>query len=102
MFQNGDKVVTVLINRLESAETARFQWEAKKRVAAAQDVAGWPTPAYAAAIDNATDRAAIVGIVGDRTFAEAKAIDKTQKAADLSAKLQAVMKAVSGRMKAQR
>lgn len=102
MFQNGEQIVTVLMVTLTSEATAKQQWEAKKRVAAGQDVAGWPTPTYSATIDTAKNHAAIVGVVGGRTFAEAKAIDKTQAAADVTAKLQAVMKAVSGRMAAQK
>jgi len=102
MFQNGDKIITVLMVKLDSAETAKHQWEAKKRVVAGQDVAGWPTPAYSATIDTAKDHGAAVGVVGGQTFAEAKANDKAQSAAEVTAKLQAVMKAVSGRLAARK
>src|SRR4051794_1154352 len=51
MFQNGDKLITVLLTTLSSADATKGQWEAKKRVMAAKDVAGWPTPAYASVVE---------------------------------------------------
>jgi hypothetical protein len=97
MFQNGDKVITVLHVVRDSADTAQALFDAKKRVAAGQDIAGWKTPAYVGTVDTAKDHVAIVGVVKDKVFVEAKVLDVTQKTSDLSAKMQAVMKAFSAR-----
>jgi hypothetical protein len=102
MFQNEDRIVTVLMAKLDSAATAKHQWETKKRIVSGQDLAGWPTSAYSATINTAKDHGAAVGVVAGQTFAEAKANDKAQSAADVTAKLQAVMKAVSSRLAAQK
>jgi hypothetical protein len=98
MYQNGDKTITVLLVILDSPETAHQQWEAKKRVAAGQDIAGWTTPAYSAVFETPKEHAATVGILKAKTFVEARVIDKTQKAADMTAKLTTIMKALNGRM----
>ena len=42
--------------------------------------------------------AAVVGVVKGNRFIEVKAIDKTQKVDELSAKLKAVMKSVAARL----
>jgi hypothetical protein len=103
MFQGGnDRVMTVLTNTMSSADAAKTLWEAKKRIMAAKDLDGWPTPAYVGVVDTATDRAAIVGVLSTMTFVEVKAIDKSQAAGDLSAKLQTAMKALSVRLAAQK
>jgi hypothetical protein len=98
MFQNGDKVITVLSVKRDSDDALTGQFEAKKRVAAAQAVAGWPVPAYSATVDTPKDHIAIVGVAKNKTFVEAKVMDITQKAADLSTRLLAVMKSAAGRM----
>jgi len=102
LYQHADAVVTVLMVKLANGDAATAQFEAKRRVAAARDAAGWPTPAYTATIDTPKDHAAIVGIVSSLTFIEVKAIDRTQTAAELAAKLQAAMKALGGRLAAQK
>ena len=102
IYQNDDAVVTVKMVKGSSADAARQQWEANKRAAAAQDIAGWPTPAYRATVDTATVHAAIVGVYSSLTLVEAGATDPTQKTTDLAAKLQTVMKAYSARLAAQK
>jgi hypothetical protein len=94
MLQNGDAFLTVLVVKLESADSAQGLFTSKKRIVAGTDVPGWPTPAYSGVIDNV----AVVGVVKGSTFVEVKAMDKAQKADALGAKLMAVMKAVAGRM----
>jgi hypothetical protein len=101
-FQNGDATVIVFFVKLSSADAAKGQWEAKKRLAAAQDASGWATPAYVGTIDDAKDHAAIVGVYSGLTFVEAKALHNTQKTAALSAALQAAMKAAAARLAAQK
>ena len=98
MFQNGNKIITVLLVNRDSNESAKGQWDVTRMASAGKDVAGWTTPAYSAVIDTPKDHVAIVGIVKNRTFVEAKVLDVSQKSADLSAKLLAVMKALSGRL----
>jgi len=102
IFQNGDRTVTVLMVTLGSAEAAKRQWDAKKRVTAGQDAAGWPTPAYVGTIDTAEEHVAIVGVYSSLTFVEARASDRTQKTADLSTTLQTAMKAYSARLASQK
>jgi len=102
MYQNGDAILTVIMAKLGTADAAKGQWEAKKRVSAGHDAAGWPTPAYVGIIDTTKEHAAVVGVHSSLTFVEAKAIDPGQKTADLSARLQAAMKAYSGRLAAQK
>ena len=94
MFQNGDAVITVLAVKQADADGAQGLFNSKKRIVAGADVAGWSAPAYAGAMG----QAAVVGVVKGVSFVEVKVIDKTQKVEALSAKLQAVMKAVAGRL----
>jgi hypothetical protein len=101
-FENGASTLTVRLDKPGSADAAKEQWEVSKRAAAAQDVAGWPTSAYAAAIDSPHEHAAIVGVYVSDTFVEAKAVDAAQKTSQLSAELQTAMKAFSGRLAAQK
>jgi hypothetical protein len=102
MIQNGDAIVTVFLVKLSSGDAAKGQWEAKKRVAAAQDAPGWATPAYVGTIDTAKDHAAIVGLYSGLTFVEAKAVNDTQKTAALNITLQTAMKAAAARLAAQK
>jgi len=94
MFQNGDKVVTVLLTTQGSADDAAALWESKKRIVQGEDVPGWAAKAYAGAM---VDSAA-VGLAKGTTFIEVKIIDKTQKLPDLGQKLRTVMKGVAGRL----
>ena len=94
MFQNGDAVITVLAVKQADADGAQGLFNSKKRIVAGADVPGWSAPAYAGAMG----QAAVVGVVKGVSFVEVKVIDKTQKVEALSAKLQAVMKAVAGRL----
>ena len=99
MFMNGNKMITVLVVDLVSTDAAKGQWEAKKRVAAAQDVAGWPG-AYLGTFETAKEHGASVGVVSGKRFIEARVGDVSQKVADLGTKLIATMKTASGRMMA--
>jgi hypothetical protein len=93
MFQNNDKMITVLMATNASVDGAQGLFNAKKRIAAGVDVPGWGVPAYAAAQKDV----AIVGLLVKQTFTEVKVIDKTQKLEGMSAKLQAVMKDVAAK-----
>jgi hypothetical protein len=101
-YENGRKAVTVRIEKPGSADAVRQRWEDGKRAASAKDVPGWPTPAYLATVDTAKEHSAVVGLSASDAFVEAKAIDADRKVADLSATLQAAMKALSGRLAAQK
>ena len=93
MFQNQEKMITVLMATAPSADAAQGLFTSKKRIASGADVPGWGVPAYAAA----APKVAIVGVLMKQTLAEVKVIDSTQTPAALGAKLQAVMKDVAGR-----
>ena len=91
MFQNNDKVVTVLMASPSTADAAQGLFNAKKRIASGADVAGWGVPAYAGVMRPA----AIVGVLKKQTLIEVKVIDGTQTPEAIGAKLQAVMKEVA-------
>lgn len=99
MYMSGNKVITVLLTDKDTDDSAQGQWEAKKRVAAGKDVAGWTVPVYIGTMETPKDHVAIVGIAKGKRFVETKVMDGTQKTADLSTKLLEAMKAVAGRMK---
>lgn len=92
MFQNNDKVITVLLATLTTVDAAQGLFKAKKRIASGVDVKGWGVPAYLGAAQAAT-----VGILVKQTFTEVKAIDPTQKPEAMAVHLQAVMKDVASR-----
>src|SRR5437868_8265069 len=50
MFQNQDRMVTVLMVAAASQDIAKSQWTAKKRISQGQDVGGIGTEAYAGAM----------------------------------------------------
>ena len=52
MFQNEDKIITVLVATNTAADAAQRLFDAKKRIAAGTDIAGWGVPAYGAAVKN--------------------------------------------------
>jgi hypothetical protein len=93
MFQNGDKMITVLVATASSAGGAQGLFDAKKRVVAGSDIAGWGAPAYAGAMKNA----AACGVLRRQTLTEVKVIDATQKVDAIGEKLQAVMKEFAAR-----
>ncbi len=101
-YENGRSAVTVRIDKAGSPGAVKQHWEAARRAASANDVRGWPTPAYLGTVDTGDEHAAIVGLQTSDAFVEAKAVDVEQKTADLSAKLQTAMKALSGRLAAQK
>jgi hypothetical protein len=94
MLQERDKVLTVLLVEQSSAENAASLAAAKKRIVSGEDLPGIGTSAYAGAMAGA----AVVGVVKGNRFIEVKAIDKTQKVDELSAKLKAVMKSAAARL----
>ena len=94
MIQNGDKVITVLETRPASADAATALWSAKKRIVSGEDLAGWPTKAYAGSLKDLS----AVGLVKDTTFLEVRVTDPTPGKNDVAAKLQTVMKAVAARL----
>jgi hypothetical protein len=94
MVQNGDKIITILQVALSTAEAATGLWNAKKGIVSGQDLAGWPTKAYAGSLKDLN----AVGLTKDKTFIEVRVTDSAPAKSDLSARLQSVMKAVAGRM----
>ena len=93
MFQNNDKMITVLMATNATADGAQGLFDAKKRIAAGADVPGWGVPAYASAMKDV----AIVGVLMKQTLTEVKVIDKTQNLEAMTAKLKAVMKEVAAK-----
>jgi len=93
MFQNGDRVLTVLTATVSSADAAKGLFNSKKAVAAGTDIAGWGVPAY---YGTGKDYAAC-GIMKQQTLTELKIIDKTQTSAVMVQKLQTVMKEFAAR-----
>lgn len=93
MFQNEEKMITVLVATVSSPDAATGLFNSKKRVAAGADIAGWGVPAYSASVPTA----AVVGVLKQQTLTEVKLLDKTAKPEVLAAKLQAVMKDVAAR-----
>jgi hypothetical protein len=93
MFQNNDKMVTVLMSTLSAVDAAQGLFDAKKRIASGADVPGWGVPAYAGTMQDV----AIVGVLMKQTFTEVKVIDKTQQPAAMAAKLKTVMKEVAAK-----
>lgn len=94
MYQNRDKVVTILLAKQTSAESAESLWSSKKRVVAGQDVPGWACKAYAGAMGASP----AVGLTKGTTFLEVKIADPAAKLPELTQKLQTVMKGVAGRL----
>jgi hypothetical protein len=91
MYQNNDRVITVLTATAVSADGARGLFDAKKRIVSGADVTGWSVPAYSGFIRPV----AVVGVLRNQTLTEVKAVDPAQTAEALRAKLQAVMKDVA-------
>lgn len=88
MFQNEDKIITVLVATNTNAGASQRLFDAKKRIAAGADIAGWGVPAYGAAVKNV----AISGVLKQLTFVEVKVSDSTQKPVQMAQVLQAAMK----------
>lgn len=94
MFQNHDKVITVLMATGSSAEGAQGLFNSKKRIVAGADMQGWGAPAYAGVM---RPDASVVGVLMKQTLVEVKVIDPTQAPGAVAPKLQAVMKDVAAR-----
>ena len=93
MFQNGNKVLTVLTATVSSADAAKGLFNSKKAVAAGIDIAGWAVPAYSG---TGKDYAAC-GVLKQQTLTELKIIDTSQTGAAMVQKIQAVMKEFAAR-----
>jgi hypothetical protein len=93
MFQNNEKIITVLMATASSAAGADELFSSKKRIVSGADVPGWGALAYAATAKTA----AVVGVLMKQTLAEVKVLDPAQTAEALGVKLQAVMKEVAAR-----
>ena len=93
MFQNNDKVITVMMATASSPEGAQRVFDAKKRIVSGADVPGWSTPAYAGFMRPA----AVVGVLRKQTLTEVKVVDPAQTPEAIGVKLQAVMKEVAVR-----
>jgi hypothetical protein len=93
MFQNNDKVITVLIATVTTADAAQGLFNSKKRIVSGADIQGWAVPAYAGLMKPA----AIVGVLKKQTLTEVKVIDPTQSPEAIGTKLQAVMKELAAK-----
>jgi hypothetical protein len=93
MFQNEDKIITVLVATNAAADAAQRLFDAKKRIAAGTDIAGWGVPAYGAAVKNV----AISAVLKQLTFVEVKVSDSTQKPEAMAQVLRAAMKEFAAR-----
>ena len=93
MFQNEDKIITVLVATNTTADAAQRLFDAKKRIATGTDIAGWGVPAYGAAVKNV----ATSGVLKQLTFVEVKVSDATQKPEAMAQVLQAAMKEFAAR-----
>jgi hypothetical protein len=94
LIQNGNKVITILHATLSSVDAATGLWNAKKAIVEGQDLAGWPTKAYAGSLKDAS----VVGLTKGKTFVEVRVTDSSPKKSDLASKLQSIMKTVSAQM----
>ena len=92
MFQNNDKVITVLMAALSTVDAAHGLYNAKKRIASGAELKGWGVPAYLGVVQAAT-----IGILVKQTFTEVKAIDPAQKPEAMGVQLQAVMKEIAAK-----
>jgi hypothetical protein len=91
MFQAGDKIITVLIVNAADAETARHQFDSKKRIASGADISGWPLPAYSG---HQPPAAVIAGFLKGTTLTEVKLVDSTKYPEGLETRLKAVVKEI--------
>jgi len=94
MFQNENKVITVLMATVSTPDAAQGLFTSKKRIAAGTDIGGWGVPAYVGVLKPS---ASVVGVLKGLTLTEVKVIDSTQAAEALSTKLQAAMKEYAAR-----
>lgn len=94
MFQNENKVITVLMATVSTADAAQGLFTSKKRIVAGADIAGWGVPAYAGVMK---PDAAVVGVLKNLTLTEVKVIDSKQAPDALGTKLQAAMKEYAAR-----
>jgi len=94
LIQNGDKVISILHATLSTVDAATGLWNAKKAIMKGEDLAGWPTKAYAGSLKDAS----VVGLTKGKTFVEVRVTDPSPKKSDLGSKLQSVMKTVSAQM----
>ena len=93
MFQNNDKIITVLTASNATADGAQGLFQAKKRIVTGADVAGWGVPAYSASMKTV----AVSGVLKQQTFVEVKVSDATQKPDVLVQKHQVAMKDFASR-----
>ena len=93
MYQNNDRVITVLMATVSTADAAQGLFNAKKRIVSGADVPGWSGPAYAGFMRPA----AVVGVLVKQTLTEVKVIDPAQTPEAVGVTLQAVMKEVAAR-----
>jgi hypothetical protein len=94
LIQNGNNVISILHATLSSVEAATGLWNAKKTIMKGEDLAGWPTKAYAGSLKDAS----VVGLTKGKTFVEVRVTDSSPKKSDLASKLQSIMKNVSVQM----
>jgi hypothetical protein len=94
MYQNDDKVATILVSNQATPERAASLFATKQRIVSGQDVAGWPTKAYAGAMGTA----AAVGLTKGTSFVEVKLIDPKHTPREVAQQLRTAMKSVAARM----
>ena len=93
MFQNEDKIITVLVATNTTADAAQRLFDAKKRIASGTDLAGWGVPAYGASVK----KVATSGVLKQLTFVEVKVSDATQKPEAMAQALHTAMKEFAAR-----
>ncbi len=93
MFQNNDKMITVLVATNSTADAAQRLFDSKKRIATGTEIAGWGAPAYGASMK----KLATSGVLKQLTFVEVRVSDSTQTSDAMALKLQAAMKEFAAR-----
>ena len=94
MYQNGERIATVLLASQTTPESAGNLFDAKKRIVSGSDVTDFAVKAYAGMMGDAP----AIGLTSGVRFVEVRLVDKTSKPADLSARLRTTMKGVAARM----
>ncbi len=95
MYQNGEKIATVLLSSQTTAESAASLFAAKQRIVTGKDVTDFGVKAYAGMMGDAP----AIGLTSGVRFVEVRVVDKTTKAPELATRLRTTMKGVASRLK---
>jgi len=93
MYQNEDRVITVMVATAPTADAAKRMYDSKKAILSGTEIAGWGVPAYSAAMKNFAG----CGVMKQQTLFEVKVSDTTQKPEAMAQKLQVAMKEFAAR-----